>query len=44
VLTDGGGGGGELDEAVPEGCSLEHKRRQRGDATAKKTSGGLNSL
>jgi hypothetical protein len=35
---------GEPNEAVPEGCSLEHERRRRGGAMAKKTGGGLSSL
>jgi hypothetical protein len=35
---------GEPDEAVLEGCSLEHERRQRSGATTKKTGGGLSSL
>jgi hypothetical protein len=33
----------EPDEAVPEGCSPEHERRQRGDATEVKNSSGLSS-
>jgi hypothetical protein len=33
----------EPDEAVPEGCSLEHERRQRGDVTEAKNGGGLSS-
>jgi hypothetical protein len=36
--------GGEPDEAVREGCSSEHKRRQKGGVTPKKTGGGLSSL
>jgi hypothetical protein len=33
----------EPDEAVPAGCSLEHERRQRADATEAKNGGGLSS-
>jgi hypothetical protein len=33
-----------LDEAVPEGCSSEHERRRRGDATEAKNGGGLSSM
>jgi hypothetical protein len=33
----------ELDEAVPEGCSLEHERRRRGDGMEVKNSYGLSS-
>jgi hypothetical protein len=34
----------ELDEVVPEGCSLEHERRRRGDTTEVKNGGGLSSM
>jgi hypothetical protein len=34
---------GEPDEAVSEGCSLEHERWRRGSAMAKKTGSGLSS-
>jgi hypothetical protein len=34
----------EQDEAVMEGCSLEHERRQRGDMTTAKSSGGSSSV
>jgi hypothetical protein len=34
----------EPDEAVPEGCSLEHEWRQRGGVMVKKTGSGLSSL
>jgi hypothetical protein len=33
----------EMDEAVLEGCSLEHERRQRAVATEVKNGGGLSS-
>jgi hypothetical protein len=33
----------EEDETVPKGCSLEHKRRQRGGAMEAKNGGGLSS-
>jgi hypothetical protein len=33
----------EEDEAVTEGCSLEHEQRQRGGATEEKIGGGLSS-
>jgi hypothetical protein len=36
--------GGEPDEAVMEGCSLEHGRRWRGYVMVKKTSSGLSSV
>jgi hypothetical protein len=35
--------GGKPDEAVPEGCSLEHERWRRGGVIVKKTGGGLKS-
>jgi hypothetical protein len=31
----------ERDEAVPEGCSTEHKQQWRGDAMTAKSGGGL---
>jgi hypothetical protein len=34
----------ELDEVVPEGCSLEHEQRRRGSAMKVKNGGGLSSL
>jgi hypothetical protein len=33
----------EPDEAVPEGCSQEHERLRRGDATEAKNNDGLSS-
>jgi hypothetical protein len=33
----------EPDEAVPEGCSLEHERQRRGGAMEVKNGGGLSS-
>jgi hypothetical protein len=33
----------EPDEAVPKGCSREHERWQRGDATEDKNGAGLSS-
>jgi hypothetical protein len=30
-------------EAMPEGCSPEHERQRRGDATEAKNGGGLSS-
>jgi hypothetical protein len=34
----------EPDEVVPEGCSPEHERRQRGGTTEAKSGGGLSSV
>jgi hypothetical protein len=34
----------ELDEAVLEGCSLEHERRRRGDEMEAKNNNGLSSV